>query len=74
MNIVPNNEAQMNSLSMKARLGVVLSAIWAVIVFVVAIQINYGNFDQDFWAIFLIFGLLPILIGWGIRWIKQANT
>lgn len=67
-------ETEMTSLSMKARLGAVLSAIWAVIVFVVAIQINNGYFDQDFLAIFLIFGLLPILIGWGIRWIKQAKT
>jgi hypothetical protein len=60
--------------SKKAKIGALISAVWLIIFFVVSINESRGNIDEEFLSIFLIIGVLPILIGWGIRWIKHGNS
>lgn len=56
------------------RVIAVISAIWLVIWFVVAMNESRGDFDEDFISIFLIFGLLPVLVVVGWKWIQGAAT
>ena len=63
----------MNPLSKKARVGVVVSIVWLIVLFMIALNESRGCYDEEFLAIFLIGGILPI-IGWGIRWVIQADS
>ncbi len=60
----------LKKLSKKAKAVAVASAVWLIILFVAALN-RSGGFHEDFWTIFLLAGALPVLIGWGIRWIRQ---
>lgn len=62
------------NLSKKARIGALISVVWLIIIFVVLINESRGDIDEEFLSNFLIIGVLPILIGWGIRWIKQGSS
>lgn len=63
-----------STLSKKKRIGILISAVWLIIIFIASINKSYGRIDEDFFTVFLIFGVLPLLIGWGIRWIKQNGS
>ncbi|MDZ4185328.1 MAG: hypothetical protein U1D97_10165 [Desulfuromonadales bacterium] len=52
----------------------VISAIWLVIWFVVAMNESNGFFDEEFVSFFFIFGLLPVLVVVGWKWIQGAAT
>ncbi|MEX1065986.1 MAG: hypothetical protein WED00_08440 [Aquisalimonadaceae bacterium] len=74
-------------LSRKARVCAVASLVWLVFVSVGAMQdasyvmqagIRGGTprrmFDfSEFFSVFMVFGVLPVLIGWGIRWVRLAK-
>jgi hypothetical protein len=62
-----------STLSKKEKIGILVSAVWIIIIFVASINNSNGRIDEDFFTVFLIFGVLPLLIGWGIRWIKQSG-
>lgn len=64
----------MKKLTKKAKTGAVVSVVWLIILFVTAINGSGGSLDEAFWSIFLLVGALPVLIGWGIRWIRQDGT
>nr|BBJ03021.1 hypothetical protein YBY_08690 [Marinobacter nauticus] len=65
----------MRSKMTKAEKGwAVVSTVWVILVFVAAINESRGKIiDDDFLSIFLLFGALPIVIGWGIRWARQER-
>jgi hypothetical protein len=54
------------NITKKQRIGIVISAIWGV--FTLAWSVGDNNM-----SIFLLLGLIPLLIGWGIWWIKRGN-
>jgi len=54
------------------RVIAVISAIWLVIIFVVAINESSGVFDEEFMTIFFILGVLPVLAVIGWKWIQGA--
>jgi hypothetical protein len=63
------------------RIATVLSALWLCIVFLVALDANtisdFGetNFDfVNFTMALFIFGVIPLLIFWGIIWVKAASN
>lgn len=56
------------------RVIAVISAIWLVIWFVVAMNESTGDFDEDFISRFLIYGLLPVFVVVGWKWIQGAPT
>jgi hypothetical protein len=64
------------ALNKKIRITVVLSAIWFMLVLIFAIETTekgrYFHFD-DFFLVLIIGALLPILIVWGIIWIRSAS-
>jgi hypothetical protein len=49
------------------RIGIVISAVWIIVLSVIAMQ------SLDALQFFLIAGVLPIVIGWGMYWIKKAK-
>lgn len=62
------------NLSKKAKIGALISAVWLIIIFVASINESRGDIDEAFHTIFLIYGVLPILIGWGNCWIKHGSN
>ncbi len=69
-------------MSGKERIWAVVSGIWIVVVTVGAANqaqvesfrdhmyyFNLGSFS----SVSLLFGVLPVLIGWGIWWIKKSE-
>lgn len=64
---------KLNEYSKNERVIIVISIVWLIIWFVVGLEESRGDFDEDFMGIFSIFGLLPIIIVIGIKWIKEAN-
>jgi hypothetical protein len=67
--------------SKKLRIAIVLSAIWFCIIFLVSLGVanqrntlGYRDFSPMLFTIFLfVFGFMPILIFWGILWIREAS-
>jgi hypothetical protein len=62
--------------SKKIRITIVLSAIWSMLVLIYAIDTTekgrYFHFD-DFFLVLIIGALLPLLVVWGIIWIRSAS-
>lgn len=56
------------------RVIAVISAIWLVIIFAFAFDVSYGNFDDKFIGIFFIFGLVPVLVVIGWKWIQGSSA
>jgi len=54
------------------RIITIVSAIWLVIVFVIAFEETGGDFDEEFSTIFLLLGVVPILALTGWSWIRNA--
>ena len=66
----------LSELTRAARIGFLLSVCWliAVIVFSINTADGFRSFDSStFFSMFLVFGVLPITLGWGIRWIRRSN-
>jgi len=64
----------MANLSKKARVGALISAIWLLLTgsFFIAQSKPFSS-TSELIAEFLLFGLSPVVIGWFIRWIRQAD-
>jgi hypothetical protein len=65
----------------KQRLGVVISAVWMLAAMIIAVDASYReNFQtlvSEFQLIrfvqhFILLGVIPLAIGWGIWWIRKA--
>ena len=50
----------------------VISAVWLIVVFVFAFDESGGDFDEEFFAVFLIGGFVPVLVIVGWKWIHSA--
>jgi len=50
----------------------VISVIWILVWFVVAVNESRGYFDEEFITIFFIYGLLPVLVVVGWKWVQGA--
>ena len=63
-------------ISKKIRITIVLSAIWSTLVLIYSIDMTekgrYFHFD-DFFRVLIIGALLPLLVVWGIIWIRSAS-
>ena len=64
----------MNKLSKKEKAGVVVSIIWFLLVCMYAVDqsFRYGELHSldSFFQIMISFNI-PLIIGWGIWWIKR---
>jgi hypothetical protein len=56
-------------LSRAERIGVVFSAVWIFVV--TAFLAGAGGAWEYILPNFLIVGVLPLIIGWGIYWVKK---
>jgi hypothetical protein len=59
-------------LNKKERMWAVGSAAWLIAVCAVSYA-EAGRLDEDFWAPFLLIGMLPVVVGWGVRWVSLAD-
>lgn len=55
------------------RIIAVISAVWTVLLFAIAIDESRGYFDDDFFFIFCVFGVIPVLLLVGVNWVIAAN-
>ena len=65
----------LSELSRKARIGLVISICWLLIILLIAVDEAsgyHGGGAGEFLSIFIIIGMLPVIIGWGVRWIKKS--
>ena len=61
-----------SDLNKKERTWAVGSVAWLIVVCAFSYA-EAGRLDEDFWAPFLLIGMLPVVVGWGVRWIKSAD-
>lgn len=70
------------SITRKTRITVLLSIIWAIIIFLVALSAGTQRTSwgkrlpfawEEFLTVFTVGALLPLLIVWGIIWIRSAK-
>ncbi len=64
------------SLGKGARIGFLLSLVWLILVAGISLGIASDNHSHKwgvgFCAVLLLLGVLPVSIGWGIRYIRRA--
>ncbi|PYG00751.1 hypothetical protein D893_02257 [Thioalkalivibrio sp. ALE21] len=78
--------SKLNRLGRKGRSGVVGSVVWVVLTFVMFFDMAYqpatssrvgsgsATFDlAEFLGGWIVLGMLPVLIGWGIAWALSAD-
>jgi hypothetical protein len=66
----------LTQLSKAARIGLVCSVAWLLVVFAVTVEVaqDYGGHKlTTFLSVFVICGVLPVAVGWGVRWIMSAK-
>ena len=67
-------------LTRKERIGVVSSFVWTICVSAFAVSVASSRlpgrgsifYVGQFFSIFLVLGALPVVIGWGIYWVKKG--
>lgn len=59
----------MPNISKKQRIGIILSGAWLLVVLLVC---KAGLERVD--AIYLIYGVLPVMVGWGVWWILKGRA
>lgn len=55
----------------KQRIGIVISLVWIVIA--LAVALSDSGYPPEILKEFLILGILPVEVGWGIYWILRAK-
>ncbi len=53
-------------LSKKVKSWILVSTVWLILIYIVANM--DGRFEQ---TVFLILGIIPLIIGWGIYWVRK---
>jgi hypothetical protein len=64
---------KLNQFTKSERVISLTSIIWIIAIFTVAFNESRGDFDEEFVGIFFIFGLMPVLLLIGVKWIKSAG-
>jgi len=64
---------KLNQFTKSERIISLISIIWIIAVFVMAINDSYGHFNENFFTGFFGFGLIPVLLLMGVKWIKSAG-
>lgn len=64
---------KLNQFTKSERIISLISIIWIIAIFTVAINDSSGYFDEYFFSIFFIRGLIPVLLLIGVKWIKSAE-
>lgn len=69
-------------LSLKRRVGIILSVLWLIAIFVVSLNVNvqdsyYGRRSSineiGFFTGFVVFGVMPVILCFGIAWVAAAR-
>jgi hypothetical protein len=63
-------EMEGTMIAKSSRIAIVASAVWLLVVYA-ALAVHYSNKMGDGHTEFLIFGILPVLVWNGIRWIRK---
>ena len=67
----------LSSLSKVARVGLVVSVLWLIVVAGISLgAANDGyndNWATDFVVAVLLVGALPVAVGWGIRYVRRGQ-
>jgi hypothetical protein len=64
--LVGQERREIMGVTKEQRVGIVISVVWGV--FTLAWSLDTHNIST-----FLLLGLMPLLIGWGIWWIKWGK-
>ena len=59
-------------IGLSVRIGIVISAVWLISIFSYALYVA-EDIDSYFALMFALWGLLPLVITWGVWWILQAK-
>ena len=62
----------MPNISMKQRIGIVLSVVWLLAILIICPL--FGRWDEILIAAYIGYGVLPVVIGWGIWWIIKGRA
>ena len=80
----PNDTSTKSKLSFKRRLGLLVSVLWVISAFVIALNVNTYTYGWlmfpskgieliGFLTGFCIFGIMPIVLAFGISWVVAAR-
>lgn len=64
---------KLNQFTKSERIITLISIIWLTISFVFGINESRGDYNEEFFTIFLITGVIPVLLIVGIKWIISAG-
>lgn len=64
---------KLNQYTKSERVISLIATVWLVVILTIAINESYGDFDEEFFTIFFLFGLVPVLLLVGIKWILSAE-
>jgi len=54
----------------KQRIALTVSAVWILVIFAFVYEDSGRKFEV---GSFMLFAILPVLIGWAVWWISRAN-
>lgn len=57
-----------------SRIAIVASAVWLLVAYVGLYAIDVFNNSEELLMAYLFFGILPVLVWNGIRWIRKSPT
>ncbi len=67
----------LSSLNKIARVGLVISVLWLIVVAGISLGASTDGYNNnwvtDFVVAFLLFGALPVAIGWGVRYVRRGS-
>lgn len=58
-------------MSKSARIGVLVSIVWIAAAYFISEDIT--PYTNDFFMHFTIGGILPVVLAWGVRWVRSAK-
>jgi hypothetical protein len=81
--MIPNEPSTTPKYSFKKRILVLVSTLWIVVVLVVSLNVNNHRLDRyssnreldvvGFFSGFVIFGIVPLILAFGISWVAAAH-
>ncbi len=64
----------MVDISMKQRIGILLSAVWLLVVLMLTAMEAGSRLAFEELIPFIGFGVLPVVVGWGVWWVLRGRT
>jgi len=73
----------LDTMDKKNRIGLLVTIVWLIVWAVIALETTqrlvykpFPHYEQnlvELLSVYLIFGILPVVVAWGIVWVRSAK-